>query len=215
MRFSLKLCNRAQTEKTYKYPESHATLMIDIKSMKVAGGVFHARVAEIKRRYGEEGLRKIYDYMKQRGYKGTGDFEKLKIKEPVPLEHLLLFLHGIEDVYGIKELRENSRSAVKRRGIVGIFVKWAGTPELLIRKASEMWPEFYSFGRLEGEVIEEGHGVLRGYNLSPEPFFCEQVLTEYFYGIMENLKLRDLHITHTKCVHRGDNFCEWELRWKK
>ena len=188
---------------------------MNMESMKVAGGVFHARIAEIKRRYGEEGVEKIYEYMRKKGYRGPGNFENLKIKEPVPLRDFLLFLHGIADIYGIDELKENSRSAAKRKGVVGMFIKWAATPELLLRKASEFWSEFYNFGKLEGKVIEEGRGIIRGYNISPEPFFCEIVLTEYFKGVLENLKLEKINVTHTKCIHKGDKYCEWLITWKK
>ena len=183
-------------------------------SLYVAGGVFHARIAEIKRRYGSDGMKRIYDFMRKKGYREPLDLENLKVKEMVPFQVFLLFLKGIEEVYGKNELRRNSRTAAKKKGIVGMIIKWAGSPDLLIRKASEYWPEFYSFGRLEGEIIEKGHGIIRGYNVSPEPFFCEDVLTEYFHGVMENLNLKNLEVKHTKCVHRGDEHCEWDMRWE-
>ncbi len=183
--------------------------------MRVAGGVFRARIDGIKRRYGSEGVKKIYEYMTKHGYQGNPDLENLKIKDLFPLRDFLLFLHGIAEVYGENELRRNSREAAKKKGIVGIMIKWAGTPEILLRKASEYWPEFYNFGKLKGKVLGEGYGVIIGYDISPEPFFCNIVLTEYFYGILGNLKLKDLSVVHTKCVHRGDDHCEWELKWKK
>jgi len=189
--------------------------MMDIDSMKVAGGVFSARIAGIKRRYGSEGVKKIYEYMKNNGYCGPSDLENLRVKDMFPMKDFLLFLRGIEKIYGKDELKRNSRDAAKKKGVVGMIIKWAGTPEILMKKASEYWPEFYNFGRLEGAVVEEGHGIIKGFDVSPVPFFCQDVLTEYFRGVMENIKVKNIKVVHTKCVHNGDDHCEWELTWNK
>ncbi len=186
--------------------------MIDEKR-HVYGGVFIARLDYIQEKYGSSGVEKILEKMKDMGYDGPRSIKDFQLGSKYPFEYLMMLFKAIESTYGKDVLLACSRAAAHKTGIVGFFVRWAGSPELILRKAGEYWGKFYDFGRLEGELLEDGHGIARGYYLSPDPLFCE-VLTHYFRGIFDNIRVKNLEVKHTKCVHRGDDHCEWEFRWE-
>ncbi|NPA74628.1 MAG: hypothetical protein GXO25_00930 [Euryarchaeota archaeon] len=176
------------------------------------GGVFVARLKYIQEKYGTDGVRRVFAEMKKEGYKGPMSISEFKLGIKYPFEDLMVLFRAIDKLYGRRVLNASSRASAKKTDVVGFFLKWAGSPELIIKKAGEYWGKFYDFGRLEGEA-DENKGVVRGYDISPDPLFCE-VLTYYYYGIFDNLRLKNVHVKHTKCVHRGDEHCEWTFSWE-
>lgn len=185
---------------------------MDDSNRMVYGGVFIARFRYIEEKYGTDGLKSLIEEMKSMGYDGPSDPHNFKIGAKYPFEYLLILFRAIKIKYGENVLWVSSKAVAKKKGIVGFFIRWAGTPDTILKKASEYWPKFYTFGKLEGDVINEREAVIRGYDISPDPIFCE-VLTHYFEGVLENLPLKNLNVEHTKCVHRGDEHCEWHFSW--
>lgn len=159
-------------------------------------------------------MEELLAHAKKNGYSGPMKRDDFKIAKPYPLEYLLIIMHSYIDLFGEKSFDRMAREAAKMRGIIGFLVKWAGSPDLLLSKAQEYWPKFYDFGRLEGEVLDKNKGLVRGYDVSPEPMFCRS-LGNYFIGIFENLRYESINVNHVRCVHRGYEFCEWEMVWSK
>ncbi len=178
------------------------------------GGVFHARLTYVFEKHGQGGLDRLFKKMNEMDYGGPESIGEFKIAQKYPMEYMIILLESYVELFGEEDLARMSREAAKKRGIVGFFVRWAANPNTLVKKASEYWPNFYDFGRLTGEVLDEEKGVLRGYDISPAPIFC-QSLSSYYKGIFENIRIKDIMVIHTKCQHRGDDHCEWKLDWKR
>jgi hypothetical protein len=186
----------------------------DNKLKNVYGGTFKARLKIVKSKHGEDGLDNLFQKMIDKGYMGPTKAEDFKIREKYPIKHFIIFLESYEELYGWKSLEEMSIKAPRKKGIVGWFVRWAGTPELLIKKASEYWPNFYDFGRIEGVLVNDKKGILTGHGIcKTSPLFCK-ILTPYFQGVFENLNLTNPKCVHTKCEYRGDDVGEWVLTWE-
>ncbi|UCH89563.1 MAG: hypothetical protein JSV49_02645 [Thermoplasmata archaeon] len=179
----------------------------------VYGGVFHPMFEYVRERHGVEGVDKLFRKAMERGYTSPIQQKEYKIGKKYPFDDHLIFLKSYIELYGEADFDRMTRATANKKGIVGFFIKWKGTPELLIKKAGEYWPNFHDFGKLEGIIENDNTGYVRGYDISLDPIFCRS-LTQYFTGIMENLKLEEFMITKTKCVHKGDNNCEWEIHWK-
>jgi len=179
----------------------------------VYGGVFQARLDYVKEHHGKDGLDRLFKTAKSHGYKGPVNIKEFKVAKPYQFDFLLILMKAYVETFGKSDFAKMSREAAKRKGIIGFFIKWAGSPDLLIKKAQEYWPNFYDFGRLEGEIINDNTGIVRGYDISPDPIFCGS-LTDYFTGVFDNLNLKELNVKQVKCVHEDDKLCEWKISWK-
>lgn len=185
----------------------------DMAGGHAKGGVIITRLEHIEEKHGRDAVKKVIARMKEKGYEGPTKTQDFKMAQSYPIDFVLLLVESYLEIYGEDKLDDMSRDVAKRKGIVGWFFKWAGSPEIVLKKAGSYWPNFYDFGRLEGQANGDGKGVLRGYDVSPAPLFCES-LTSYYKGVMEYVQAENARVVHTKCVHTGAKHCEWELQWE-
>jgi len=178
----------------------------------VYGGVLKPRFEHVKEKHGKDGIARLLAKMKEGGYDGPEDPEKFKIANPYPVEYYLLLLNSYKELYGDKNLDLMSRDMPRRKGVVGWLVKWEDSPEQIIQKADQYWKNFYDFGRLEGSTSEGKRGVVKGFDVSVDPITC-RVFTHYFTGILETAGAKKVEIYHSKCVHKGNDHCEWNIGW--
>lgn len=180
---------------------------------KVYGGALSARLEYVKEVNGPDALKKLYKRMLDAGFDGPANPRDIKIRLIYPVKNMIIFLREYQEMFGKEELFELSRQAPRRKGIVGWLVRWAGSPDMLMRKAQEYWPNFYTYGSIEGRVKDGNKGVLKGTDVCLDPLFCDS-LTYYFKGVMENA-VNDVTCEHTSCQCRGDAKGTWELTWGK
>ncbi len=186
------------------------TLINDDK--KCVGGIYFSRIAYVREKHGIDGMNKILKYMKENGYKGPMSDSEIKIAKMYPMEYNIMFLKAYKELFGERNFKRMARAAPKKKGFVGMFLKWAGTPEMLIKKAGDYWKKMYNFGELKGEIIGENSGIIKGFGVSLDPIFCD-FLTEYFIGVIENTNAKNIECTHVKCIYKGDKECEWKITW--
>lgn len=180
----------------------------------VYGGVIYARLNYIKDRHGTDAFGEIMEEAKRNGYAGPTEIDDIKLARAYPIDYLVQLMKIYLDKFGEERFEDMSKEVAKKKGIVGFFVKWAASPETLLRKAAEYWPKFYDFGKMEGGVVGKNTGFVRGYGVSPDPLFCT-ALSSYYRGIFENIRVGTITVSHIKCEHEGDSFCEWEVLWSK
>ncbi len=180
----------------------------------VKGGVLHARMDWVREKHGLDGLEALMMEAQKRGYSSPLAREEFKIAKWYPFNDLMILMRSYIDKYGIEKFYQMSRESAKKTGVAGFLIKWASSPETLLKKAAEYWPNFYDFGKIEGGAYSSNHGYLKGDGeLSTEPIFCES-LTHYLTGILENLRIKDITVGHIKCIHKGDEHCEWDVLWR-
>jgi hypothetical protein len=96
--------------------------------------------------------------------------------------------------------------------IYRIFFKVAD-PHFIIRKASQVFSNYYDCGKMENVVSDPHSAILRlsGFD-QPRADFCDRV-----QGWMERtLELsggKAVAMSHPKCLARGDDCCEYKGRW--
>ncbi|MDG6220547.1 MAG: hypothetical protein QCI38_03765 [Candidatus Thermoplasmatota archaeon] len=179
---------------------------------RVRGGVLITRFEYIQDKHGSSALKVLKEDMRERGYLGYKNHYDFRMTDFYPVDHLLVLLDSYMELHGEEAFDTMSRDMAMRKGVVGWFVSWAGSPGIVLKKAGRYWPEFYDFGELEGKIINENEGVLIGKKVSPKPIFC-RVLTHYYRGVLEYLRTKDFQLEHTLCQHQGDPHCEWHVTW--
>lgn len=180
------------------------------KGKKVYGGVFAARMDAIKNLHGQDALIAFFKKLRRIGYEGP-DNDSLKLKEMYEMKDFMLILDTYFKMYGENDFQRMSKIASKKKGIVGVFIRWAATPEMIASKAPMYWKQFYNFGELSA-AVEKNKITVTGKDTYVSPLLCEAI-TWYYQGVIESTGLKVIAGKHTKCVGKGDDVCEWEITW--
>ncbi len=177
-------------------------------SKNVYGGVFHARISALKKKLGTDGLKDILVEMRKGGYDGPSRIDDIKFKEKYPIEHIQIMNTAILKIYGPETLDSIAREAAKRKGVVGVFFRWAVSFDAVLKNAPKYWTEFYDFGTMETLSTDSG-GIIKLHDAYVDTVSC-RFITQYYAGVGSAINT-DLIVEHTKCVGRGDEHCEWEI----
>ena len=179
---------------------------------RCVGGIFFSRIAYVQEKHGKDGVNRLLEQMKRNGYRGPMSEKEIKVAKMYPIEYNILFLKTYRDMFGERNFKRMARASPKKRGFVGMFLKWAGTPEMLINKAGDYWKKMYNFGELKGETTGENSAIIKGSDVSVDPIFCD-FLTDYFIGVIENTNVKNIECSHVKCIYGGDDECKWIITW--
>ena len=174
----------------------------------VYGGALYARVSTIKHKYGKDGLQDVLNEMKKTGYLGPTEITEIEPKQRYSVEYLQQMNQAMLNVYGQDKFQQIARAAAKRRGMVGVFVKWAASLEMIIKHAPKYWSEFYDFGTMKTGTIDGGYKLML-HDAYVDPLFCKY-LTNYYWGVLISANIKG-EIVHNKCQERGDGYCEWQI----
>ena len=174
----------------------------------VYGGALYARVLSLKHKFGMEGLQQTLAEMKKMGYAGPTDIEHIRPKQKYPIEYLQQMNQAILNIYGEEKLQQVAQDTANKKGIVGVFLKWAVTMEMIMKRAPDYWSEFYDFGTMRSESSGNEHKLIL-HDAYIDKLSCKY-LTSYYKGILKVANIKG-DISHTKCVGRGDDHCEWEI----
>ena len=179
----------------------------------VYGGLFLARFPYVIEHFGSPGMDNLLKEMINNGYKGPKTIKEINRSVKYPLKNLCIYNKAFFDLYGEEHFKNMMADSAKRKGIVAVFVKWAGTPEMITKKAPEYWTKFYDFGSLESRLKEDGRGIIRLLDGRVNLLFCKS-LTSYFEGVGKAIGY-ELDVKHTMCIFKGNDYCEWDISWNK
>jgi len=174
----------------------------------VYGGALYARTSCLKHKYGSDGMQNVLSEMKKLGYTGPTQLSEIRPKQKYPVRYLQQMNQAIINTYGEEKLWQIAQEAAKRKGIVGVFLKWAATLEMIMKRAPDHWPEFYDFGTMKTERTGNRYKLML-HNAYIDELFCKY-LTNYYMGILKTANIKG-EIIHTKCVGKGDKYCEWQI----
>lgn len=181
---------------------------------KVRGVSLKADGGFILKERGENGLVKLESAMSSLGY--PIKYIELKPMAYYPIRLKLLTLLLIKKLFNFKDkdFREIGKFGSKVSLIIKLFVKYFFSFDLIMKEIPRVWRMYYSIGDLK--VIEynkeKKYIVGRLENFSLHPLEC-QYLTGYFPSIMEMIFKEEIICKETKCVHKGDDYHEFFLKW--
>ena len=167
----------------------------------------------ISEKKGKEALKKLEDEMARLGH----PYSDIKTMEFYPLGLIALALLTIKRLFDFtdKDFQELGAFEAKASLIVRLFMKYFISLDGMVKEVPKMWRKYYSVGDFKVMDLkkEEKEVVLRIENFKVHPILC-QVFIGYFSSLMRMITKSD-HITcqETKCVHKGDEYHEFFMKW--
>jgi len=83
----------------------------------------------------------------------------------------------------------------------------------LAKRALSLWKRFHSTGKPETQIISKTHGIITLYDWDYSPIYC-RVHGLWFAELIRVAGGKNPVVEETHCVHRGDSFCRWEIRFE-
>lgn len=182
----------------------------------VKGEVFHTHERYIRYRKGEEGIRAVEQKLEELGY-------PLKFKEIKPLKwyrdaYSILVIITAYKIFNWTEsdIFDMGQSAPAYSLIVKLLTKYFISPRIGYEAAPKYWKKHFDFGKMETPEFndKEKYCVVRLKEYKFHPIICV-FLSGYFvtFGRMV-LQGKNVTIEEPKCMHRGDSYHEWVVRWE-
>ena len=136
----------------------------------------------------------------------------------VPYRVVLALWRSIDKVLGPRDPQWAERAGAEAIEVTGMQLY----PELIARSTPLEWiNQYVSLFQLyyrPGDMIKVDEGPHRittrlvGFD-DQDPLFCRR-LVGGFLAAIRLARGRDVSVRHTRCVHEGDLFCEWESSWR-
>ena len=178
------------------------------------GVTFQTDAEFIKEHGGEKALHAVEEETKNMGY--PIEYDKLKLYEWYPAGLRIISMLAVKKILKLddKEIKQMGRDAVKRSIITRMMMKYFISVKTLASKVPAYWEKHLSEGCLEVVELNEDkkYIVLQLKDFKPHPILCTY-LSGYFLTPMEMTTGSKTISEETKCMHRGDEYHEFIVRW--
>lgn len=163
---------------------------------------------------GENGLRRLEEAITKTGY--PIKFKEIKAMAfyPLGLEGLTLLI--IKRLFGFDDdkIQEMGKQQAKVSILIRLFMKYFFSLKKTAGVVPRMWRIFYSTGEIDVvELNEEKRYII----LRIKDFFLSSIHCRYLCGYLASiLRLivgKEVTCEETKCLHRGDEYHEYLLKW--
>jgi hypothetical protein len=164
---------------------------------------------------GEEGLKKVEEELESLGF--SIDYKKIKNLEFYPAGLRILSLLATKKTFNWDddEIRKMCRFAARASFIVKMYLKFFYSVPKLMEKASKMWREYWTEGKLivKDYSEKERYAVLRIEGSDLHPIYC-RCLEGYFKGLTKMVvKTEKPECLETECSFRGGKDHEFLIKW--
>jgi hypothetical protein len=178
------------------------------------GSTVHATLAFIRDTYGAEALDAI---MGQVESGARMRLEGAGMTDELPYESLLAVWRSADDA-----LRERDRNWMEQAGAFAIDslgqqlyggLLHKTSPAEFVTQSVSLFQLYYAPGDMIPVQVEARRAVLRLVGFPTiGPLFCQRQTG----GLRRAAELaggQTVRVTHVRCEHEGDAYCEWEVRW--
>jgi hypothetical protein len=135
----------------------------------------------------------------------------------LPLALLAINMLAIKRIFDYSDEDFQRMGSMEAKGsslIIRIFMKYFVSPERVAKEVPKMWRNHYSVGDLK--VIEMNKkkkcAILRLENFKCHRLYCQDLIG-YFPGVLQMVVGSNVICKETKCVHRGDKYHEYLIKW--
>ncbi len=169
----------------------------------------------ILKKFGKEKIEEIEKKMEEFGYPIRYREIKALNFYPIGIDNLLLTC--LEKFLGFKDkdFFEMGEFHTKSSLLTRLFMRYFGSIKGIVNGAAKMWRRYFSIGDIK--VIEynekDKYAVLRLENFLNLPMQCHS-LRGSFVGLLKIVTKGEVVCKETKCIHKGDKYHEFVLRWK-
>ena len=188
------------------------------KLMKIKGEVRGIAIKSyanfVLKEEGKEGLKKLEEAMAKIGYPIKYRDVKLTSFYSLGLEAITLTAIKRLFNYDDKKFQEMGRFESRTPIVIRLFMKYFVSIEMTVKKASKMWRKYFTVGNLRVVKLdrEKRYAILRIENFHFIPILCEN-LKGYIASIIEIVIKEKTTCEETKCIHRGDEYHEFLVKW--
>ena len=167
--------------------------------------------------------------VKEKGREGLLELEKAMSELGFPVRHQKIepwdfypvYLEVIE-LLVIKKLFNFEDRKFEEIGVFGskvsfivkMFLKYFGSIGLMADRAPKIWEKYYTIGDLKIKGLSEKE---RCVTVAIEDFCLHPIhclhLKGYFSNMVRTVVGKETTCQETKCVHKGDSFHEFLLKW--
>ncbi len=169
----------------------------------------------VKRKHGEEGVKKLEEKLSELGV-------EIKLNEINPSEMINEGINALSiitsrEIFNWTEddTLELGRFSLKVSFLTKSVIRYFVSLKMIINAAPKLWKAYYDFGELKVTEFSEQEKtmILRKKGYKTHPTICLQH-KGYFLAAMEFILGKEkVTIEETKCVHRGDDYDEYVIRW--
>lgn len=178
------------------------------------GIVFKTDAEYVSKRWGQAGLNKLEQRLKELGQ--DWDYSAIDDLRFYPLGQRAVSLLAIQDCFGLSvaEIQEIGEAAPKFSLLIKTFVKYFFSLEKTVEQASTMWQKHYTVGQLQAVELNERarRVVLRLTGLDLHPLFC-RYLAGYFATVLRLVVGKRIQSQETECTFRGGQHHDFLLTW--
>jgi len=169
----------------------------------------------VLKKEGKEGLRRVEDAMAKLGY--PINYKKLGLTDIYPAAFPVALIIIIKRLFNYDENDLEKMGRMEARissRMIRTFLKYFISLDLLANNAQRMWRAHYKMGdfKVTGYDVKKRYVCFRIENFKTHVYTC-QVLKGYFAGFLEMIVGKKTTAEETKCVHRGDEYHEFLIRW--
>ena len=178
------------------------------------GSTVHATLAFIRDTYGAETLAKIMEKLE---FDTRMRVERAAMHDELPYELLLSIWRAADDELGARDpswMEQAGAFAIDSLGqqLYGGLLRKTSPSEFVTQSVS-LFRLYYAPGDMVPVEVEPLRAVLRLVDFPAiGPLFCRRQTG----GLRRATELaggKEVRVTHVRCAHEGDAYCEWELRW--
>jgi len=178
------------------------------------GDLLLGTISYIKQREGDFGFEEIKKELNRLGCSmNINNINKLKWY-PKNVNVLIYFLCTQIFGWGKEDIFELGRSAPKLALITRTLAKYFISVERIFKESSKNWEKYVDFGKAEiGELnSKERYAIVKISDYKFHPVAC-WYLEGFFVGLLDFVVEGKKTIEETKCMHKGNPYHEFILRW--
>lgn len=168
----------------------------------------------VKHTIGKEAVKKLEKEMMNLGC--PLEYEKLKSMKFYPIGVQAIIVLAMKKIFNFdkKEFQKIGEFSSKMPLIIRIFMKYLVSIETVTKEAPKMWRRYYTIGELKVAEFnkEKKYAIVRIENFRLTSILCE-TFKGYFCGIVQMVVKTPPTCKETKCVHRGDQYHEFLVKW--
>jgi len=182
---------------------------------EVRGVVFKTDRHFILDREGEEGLKKVEDELQKMNCPFNYE-EEADNMSFYPVGMRVLSMIAISRALNLDrdEVIKMGGCAPKFSLMIKFFMRHFLSAEKIMEKAGEMWGKHYTVGSLKSVEMNTEEKFIRArlYDIDLHPIFCDYLIG-YFSSVIKMGVGTEGKGEEVKCVHRGDDYHEFTIRW--
>lgn len=190
----------------------------ELKKFKgnVRGEAFRTRIEYIKKKEGEDGVNKLEEKLNELGI-------DIKLNKISPSEKINEGINTLSIViskeifsWADEDIVELGKFAFKTSFLTRAILRYLISPKIAINAIPKLWRSYYDFGEMEVVEFkpEENYGIVIKKGYKTHPVVCLQHKGYFLAGIALVLGNKKVSIEETKCMHKGDDYHEYTIKWQ-